>query len=131
MGTQKRSREKKTMNFELLDFPHNKRLFTEEKNKVPYISQWKFRTRTQCFRNNPYLYPSTHHNLPYPYPYSIFKKNPYPLYLRTTKSNFFRPPYLFYVSVHRYGCVDVHGIQPSTPSGLRTMSTWLFGVQVA
>ena len=49
---------KKTLNFELLDFPQ---LFTREKK--PYISLWKFRTRTQCFQNNPYPYPSTHHNL--------------------------------------------------------------------
>ena len=50
---------------------------------------------------------------PYPYLYSIFKSNPYPSYLLTTKWKFSHPPYLLRLRTW-YGCVDVDGIRLRT-----------------
>ena len=60
------------------------------RNPVPVLSVSKtVRTRTRL-RTTIWPWISSVN----PYPYSIFKSNPYPSYLRTTKSKFPRPPYL-------------------------------------
>ena len=110
---------KKTLNFELLDFPQYYRLFTRAKKKNPYISLWKFRTRTQCFQNNPYPYPSTHHKLTLNF-FRTRTRTQFSKIIRTSliyapKNGNFPVLRTFYVYAPRYGCVDVDGIRLRTP----------------
>ena len=115
-GHSKKVMGKKTLNFELLDFPQ---LFTRAKKKNPYISLWKFRTRTQCFQNNPYPYPSTHHNLTLNFfrtrTRTQFSKKIRTRHIYAPQNQNFSVLRTFYVFVPRYGCVDVDGIRLRTP----------------
>ena len=94
-GHSKKVMGKKTLNFELLDFPQ---LFTRAKKKSVHITMeipYPYSVFPKQSVPVPVYAPQFDPEfLPYPYPYSVFKNNPYPSYLRTTKWKFSRPPYL-------------------------------------
>ena len=116
-GHSKKVKGKKTLNFELLDFSQCNTFFTKGK-KHPYISLWKFRTRTQCFQNNPYPYPSTFHNLTL----NFFRTRTRTQFSKVIRTRLIYAPQnqnfpvlrTFYVYAPRYGCVDVDGIRLRT-----------------
>ena len=98
---------------------HNIIDYLPRQKKNPYISLWKFRTRTQCFQNNPYPYPSTHHNLTL----NFFRTRTRTQFSKVIRTRLIYAPQnqnfpvlrTFYVYVPRYGCVDVDGIRLRTP----------------